>query len=220
MVSPVPGQLKCPQQCHNLTQILRTCKNKCRSCQHLKEHNKKENQESIPKPFAFHSTRNILFSGEPNPSAQQLKQLSTSTKAIAVSFFTAGYCHNQRNKETQQPQPCKQYIQKAENQVSQWHNPQILIPFLFYCSTSQTEITLAGHSFTHLPHPTQRCWSTFAVTPKWIEMAPIGHTLTQQSQATQSLVFTTAFFLFRVILFMIALLLCLVLYNIILDLKK
>lgn len=48
-------------------------------------------------------------------------------------------------------------------------------------------------------------------------MAPIGHTLTQQPQATQSLELTKAFFFFLVILFMIAPFLCFIMYIILTE---
>ena len=52
-------------------------------------------------------------------------------------------------------------------------------------------MTVAGHSRAHLPQPTQRSWSTRAAMPFTTAMAPRGHTLTQQPQATQSSVDTT-----------------------------
>ena len=46
---------------------------------------------------------------------------------------------------------------------------------------------VAGHSLAHLPQPTQRPSSTCAAMPFTTAMAPRGHTLTQQPQATQAL---------------------------------
>lgn len=66
-------------------------------------------------------------------------------------------------------------------------------------STSLISITLAGHSFAHFPQPTHLVISTSAMIPFIILIAPIGQTLMQQPQATQSDCSTKAFrFLFIV----------------------
>jgi len=46
-------------------------------------------------------------------------------------------------------------------------------------------MTLAGHSFAHLPQPTHFPMSTWAMIPWKIWMASMGQTLAQQPQATQ-----------------------------------
>ena len=53
-------------------------------------------------------------------------------------------------------------------------------------------MTLAGHSRAHFPQPTHAAALTWAATPRMTAMAPRGHTFTQQPQATQADVSTTA----------------------------
>lgn len=53
-------------------------------------------------------------------------------------------------------------------------------------------MTDAGHSLAHFPQPTHFLGSTFAATPLKTEIAPKGHTLTQQPQATQEAASTKA----------------------------
>lgn len=69
------------------------------------------------------------------------------------------------------------------------------MPFLFFFHDSVTSsvITLAGHSFTHFPHPTHRSPRISAQMPRGTEIAFLGQTLTQHPQATHSRVLTTAF---------------------------
>ena len=117
MICPVPGNFKGPQKSNYLAQVLSAGKYQIRIPEHLKKHDKKENQETITKPFALHPSGDIFF---------------------------------------------------------------------------------AGHSFAHLPQPTQTVGSIFARIPFQISIAFLGQTLTQQPQATQSSVWTKAFRLFLI----------------------
>ena len=51
-----------------------------------KEHEEKENQKSIPEPFAFHPFWNIFPAGKTKAAAQKAKQLSSATVTITVSL--------------------------------------------------------------------------------------------------------------------------------------
>ena len=86
VISPVSWQLKCPQNGYDLRKFLCTGKYQEGIPEHLKEHDKKENQESIPKPFAFHPSRNIFSAREPKSSSNQRKKLSFSAVTVTVSL--------------------------------------------------------------------------------------------------------------------------------------
>ena len=61
-------------------------------------------------------------------------------------------------------------------------------------------MTEAGHSFAHFPQPTHRSALTAARIPCQIWMADRGHTFTQQPQATQVFLSTTALRFFLVVI--------------------
>lgn len=48
------------------------------------------------------------------------------------------------------------------------------------------DITEAGHIFAHFPHPMHLLASTTAYKPLKTEMAPSGHSFSQQPHATHS----------------------------------
>ena len=119
VISPVSWQLKCPQNGYDLRKFLCTGKYQEGIPEHLKEHDKKENQESIPKPFAFHPFRNILFAGKSEIAAQKAEKLASSAVAVTVSFCSLYYRDDQGDKETKKSQPGKQDIKKSQYQICQ-----------------------------------------------------------------------------------------------------
>ena len=80
---------------------------------HIEKHNEKENQQSITKPFAPQEFRNIFFPGKSQLIAQQVKELTSAAEFIAVHFIPAKNGNEQRNEEAQQPNPCKENIEKS-----------------------------------------------------------------------------------------------------------
>src|SRR5699024_7999840 len=93
---------------------------------------KKEYQESIPEPPAFHPSGNVLLSGKTEAPSQKTKQLSSAAVAVAVSLRTPDHRNNQRNKKAQQAQPGEQDIEKSKNQIGQRSEPQIIIPLTLH----------------------------------------------------------------------------------------
>ena len=185
VVDPMPRQTESPQQCHCLFKILGAAKYQVCIPQHLEKHDEKEDQKAIAEPLALHPAGNVLFSGQTEPSTQQAKQLSSAAVAVAVALCPFGDRNDQRDEKTQQPQPRKQNVEKAQDQIGQGQRPQVVVPMLFHTDTSQNPMTEAGHSLAHFPQPTHRSVLTLAAIPFQISMADRGHIFAQQPQATQ-----------------------------------
>lgn len=98
-------------------------------------------------------------------------------------------------KEAEQSQPGCHDVEKAQGQICQGQDPEIVVPFFLHVhrAASRIVMTLAGHSFAHLPQPTHFPMSTRAMIPWKIWMASMGQTLAQQPQATQLFWSTKAF---------------------------
>lgn len=109
----------------------------------------------------------ILPAGEPETAADKSKQLSPAAILIAIGFAAFHNGYGQGYKKAEKPQPGEQDIEKAQDQVGKRKYPEIVIPFLFlfHHSAASNLITLAGHSTTHFPHPTQRSLSIWGLCP-------------------------------------------------------
>ena len=130
-----------------------------------KEHGKKESQKSIAEPFAFHPFWDVFPPGQTKPTAQQREALASAAVAVAVAFCPFHNRDDQRNEKTKQSQPREQDIKKAQDQVGQGYDPEIIIPTLSHAPTSRISMTLAGHSFAHFPQPTHLSIFTCAIMP-------------------------------------------------------
>lgn len=91
---------------------------------------KKKIRKPYRKNLRLHPVRNIFLSGKTKPAAQQGKHLTSATVTVAVGFGALDQRNDQRNKEEDQTQPGKQNVEEAQAQISQFHDPQIVVPFL------------------------------------------------------------------------------------------
>lgn len=119
VVCPVPGNLKGPDQLNDLCQVLGAGKHQPGIPEHLKEHGKKENKESVAEPFAFHPFWHILSAGKTESSSQQSEELASSAVTVAVALCSPGYRDDQGDKEAEKAQPGKKNIKKSKYQISQ-----------------------------------------------------------------------------------------------------
>lgn len=117
VVCPIPRQFNCPKECHHFFQVSCTFEHQIGAEKHVKEHDEKEDQKSITEPLAPQEFGNIIFPGKSQFVAQQVKELASATEFIAIHFISAKNGNQQRNKEAQQPHPCKKDIEKAQNQI-------------------------------------------------------------------------------------------------------
>ena len=101
-------------------------------------------------------------------AAQQSKELSTPAVGVAVSLASGHQGDDDGDNKTDQSQPGEQNVKKSQNQVSKGGDPEVVGPFFLHAiPPSETarafmEIMQAGHSFSHLPQPTQKAGSTDA----------------------------------------------------------
>ena len=113
MIRPIPRQFDVPKECDHFFQISCAFEYQIGAKKHIEKHDEKENQKSITEPFAPQEFGNILFPGKPQFIPQQVKELSSAAEFIAVHFITAKNGNEQRDEEAQQPNPCKENIEKS-----------------------------------------------------------------------------------------------------------
>ena len=119
VVGPLPGKLEGPQQGDDLLEILGAGKDQPGVPEHHEEHHKEKGQKAVAECLAFHPAGNIVFAGQPEPAAQQSKELAPAAIAVAVRFAARSDRDDQRQKETGQTQPGKQDVEKSQHQVEQ-----------------------------------------------------------------------------------------------------
>lgn len=69
--------------------------------------------------MGFHPSWDILFAGQSEPPANKGKQLSPAAVFVTVGFTAHRDRDDQRDKEAEQPKPCKQDIKKSQYQIGQ-----------------------------------------------------------------------------------------------------
>lgn len=113
IVCPIPRQFDGPEKCHHFFQISCAFEYQIGAEKHIEKHDKKENQKSITEPFAPQEFGDIFFPGKPQFIPQQVKELSSAAEFIAVHFIPTKNGNEQRDEEAQQPNPCKENIEKS-----------------------------------------------------------------------------------------------------------
>lgn len=138
-----------------------------------------------------------MFPGKSESSPYKGKQLPSSAIFITVCLIAVYNRYEERDEKAEKSQPGEKDIEKSQDQIGEGDDPEVIIPLLFsfHYSVTSNVIMLAGHSFTHLPHPTHKSLLIKALTPLGMETAFLGQTFMQHPQATHSRRLTTAFLL-------------------------
>lgn len=117
-VGPRPGNLKRPEQRHNLAQRLRLRCYKIGLPQHIAEHRHKEAQKAEAEPFGDQKLRRSAVT-RPLPIAAQLCQKQTaSAVTVAEQLVTAKQCQQNRHHKINHSQPGKKDIEKAQDKIN------------------------------------------------------------------------------------------------------
>jgi len=113
VICPIPRQFDGPKECDHFFQISCAFEYQIGAKKHIEKHDEKENQKSITEPFAPQEFGDIFFPGKSQLVAQQVKELPSAAEFIAVHFIPTKNGNEQRDEEAQQPNPCKENIEKS-----------------------------------------------------------------------------------------------------------
>ena len=58
--------------------------------------------------------------------------MPSSTIPVTISLCSICKRDDQRDEKTKKSDPCKQDVEKSENQISEGYDPQIVIPMFFH----------------------------------------------------------------------------------------
>ena len=143
IIRPEPEDLEDPQECHRLREIPDSGKDQGGVKKHLHEHHKEKGQEAVSEPPALHPAGNILFPGKTEASAQEAQKLPSAAVPVTAALGAGDHGNAQRDKEAEQSQPGGHDIEKAQGQICQGQDPEIVVPFFLH-------VHRAAVSYTHL----------------------------------------------------------------------
>ncbi len=73
-----------------------------------------------------------FFRERPKRPSDQTEKLPSSTIPVTISLCSICKRDDQRDEKTKKSDPCKQDVEKSENQISEGYDPQIVIPMFFH----------------------------------------------------------------------------------------
>ena len=143
----MPRQLERPQQRDYLLHIPRSANTRYVLKSMTKNMAKKKIRKPQRNPLLFIQRGMSLFPRQPQTASEQAEELPPAAIPVTVSLRSPDERDHKRDKETQQAQPGKEYVEKTQHEIQQRSDPEIVVPALFHTvHPSCITITLAGHS--------------------------------------------------------------------------